>query len=91
MLRRPRIQDTPLPSIVPPEFEVVPVIRLECVLDTGLPLSFDLDQKAGDCFSLGAKWLNVTLGKRAIQIAAHRILFIETRPDQSKRVVAPPL
>lgn len=90
MLRRSRLPDTdPSPALLAPELEVVDVTRLECLLDTGLPLSFDLEADKDHSYKHDAKWLTITLGPRVIRIAAHRILYTETRPAQLKRVIAP--
>lgn len=86
MLRRPRLQGDTLPLPVAPlvDIEVIHVTRLECVLDTGLPLAFDLED--GQTYTHDDLWLTVHLGTRTIRIAANRILYTDTRPSQMSRV-----
>lgn len=86
LLRRPLgPPKAPESASAPPVFdlEVIDVTRLEMVLDTGLPLQFDLEK--GHSFKPETKWMVVKLGKRTIRIAAHRILYFETYPHQMKR------
>lgn len=91
MLRRPRTAyEPPLPA-PPLDVEVTDVLRLDCVLDTGLALQFDLHKDQAHTYTHNGKnkWLTITLGSRVIRIAAHRILYTETRPEQLKRVINP--
>lgn len=92
MLRRARLPGDPKPAPLPPDpfdIELVPVTRLEVVLDNGLPLAFDLEKERGDSFKEDPKRLTVKLGKRTLRIREHRILYTETRPHQMKRPLTP--
>jgi hypothetical protein len=85
-LKRINVTKEPSPA---PEIKFTDVLRLQCVLDNKLPLEFDLNEKAGDSYKHDKAWLTVTLGKRRIQIAAPRILYVETFPSQLKEIVTP--
>ena len=92
MLRRPYpTRTTPdAPSPAPTlDLEVVNVTRLEVVLDTGLPLSFDLEKSADHSFTADENFFVVILGARHISIATKRILYYETRPHQIRRTQTP--
>lgn len=89
-LRRPIVPKseeaaTKAPTAPVFEFDLVPVTKLQCVLDNGLPLEFNLDAKLKHSYKETPKWLVVTLGTRVIRIAAPRILYFETSPGEEKR------
>jgi hypothetical protein len=72
-------------TIEPPELELVPVTRLEVVLDTGLMRSWDLED--GELFTEGEEWLTVfKKGDHSIRIRAPRIVCIETSQHEQKRI-----
>lgn len=85
MLRRPRSDNEPATPAPAVEIELIDVTRLECVLDTGLALQFDLGPD--DYFQDDETGLRIWLGMRDIKIREPRILYTETRPEQLKRPV----
>lgn len=89
MLKRPHVPKVELPPTPAFEFKLVDVTRLECALDTGVTLSFDLEK--GDSFKEDAKGLTIKLGKRTLRIREKRILFTETRPEKLKQQITPEL
>lgn len=66
------------------EFDLVPVTRLNVVLDNGVPLQFDLEKDHS--YTQGEQFLTVTQGKRIFQIAASRVLYTDTFPTEMKRI-----
>lgn len=86
-LRRPTAPKTAPPVAPAFEFNLVDVMRLDCVLDNKLPISFDLNKKEGHSYKETKQWLVITLGERVIRIPMSRILYLETRPEQIKQQI----
>ena len=67
-----------------PELEVIPVTRLEVVLDTGLMRSWDLE--SDETYTEDAEWLVISKKTVTTRIRAPRIVCIETSKQEHKRL-----
>lgn len=87
MLKRPALVKGNTATPPPIELEVLDVTRLRMLLDTGVPLEFDMEK--ADSYTINDGFSEVRIGPRTFHIATPRILYFEVGPGQIKRPVKP--